>query len=189
MHPTRRPAPTSSGSKVQHMNRLSFFPRLGMSLCLALLVPTIALASEMKTEQRWNFTVDSAAEFEPIADQIRQDMQDGRYSHLEERDRLAVDTDLSRVTRLLIKRDENNSKLAKRDEVELINAQERINAILIDNEADRIVCKLEAKVGTRMKSKNCMSVRDWAMVNAAAERTMRDMRAGGGGLPRLRDDE
>src|SRR5690606_2046016 len=105
------------------------------------------------------------------------------------RDRLAVDTDLSRVTRLLIKRDENNSKLAKRDEVELINAQERINAILIDNEADRIVCKLEAKVGTRMKSKNCMSVRDWAMVNAAAERTMRDMRAGGGGLPRLRDDE
>ena len=167
------------------MNRFSFFQRLGMSLCLALLVPTIALASEMKTEQKWNFTVDSAAEFEPIADQIRQEMQDGRYSHLEERDRLAVDTDLSRVTRLLIKRDENRSKLAKRDEVELRNAQERINAILIDNEADRIVCKLEAKVGTRMKSKNCMSVRDWAMVNAAAERTMRDMRAAGGKLPDL----
>lgn len=67
--------------------------------------------------------------------------------------------------------------------MELVNAQERINAILIDNDAGRIICKLEAKVGTRMKTKQCLTVREWAMVDAAAERTKMDMHMGGGKLP------
>lgn len=170
------------------MKSRSFVQRLATTFALALLVPAIGLATETKAEKKWDFAIDSAAEFEPMAAEIRQEMQDGRYSHLAERDRLAVDTDLNRVNRLLNKRDEL-SKLAQRDQVELVNAQERINAILIDNDADRIICKLEAKVGTRMKSKNCLTVREWAMVNAAAERTMQDMRVGGGKVPQLKDDQ
>ena len=167
------------------MKLQTFTLPLIMAVVLTLLVPLTGHAAEKK----WEFAIDSAAEFEVQAVEIRKEMQDGRYSHLAERDRAAVDSDLNRVTRLLIKRDENNSKLAKRDEVELMNAQERINAILIDNDADRIICKLEAKVGTRMKSKNCLTVREWAMVQSAADRTARDMRHAGGGLPQLGHDQ
>jgi len=166
----------------------TFIQRLAAAIVLTLVVPSIGLASEMKTQKKWEFAVDSAAEFEPMAAEIRQEMEAGKYSHLAERDRLAVDTDLNRVNRLLTKRDEL-SKLSQRDQVELVNAQERINAILIDNDADRIICKLEAKVGTRMKTKNCLTVREWAMVNAAAERTMQDMRVGGGKVPQIEDNQ
>lgn len=162
------------------MKSQTFTQPLIMALALALLVPLTGYAAEKK----WEFAIDSVAEFDAQAIEIRKEMQDGRYSHLAERDRAAVDSDLNRVTRLLNKQEEL-SRLGKRDQVELMNAQERINAILIDNDADRIICKLEAKVGTRMKTKNCLTVREWAMVQSAADRTTRDMQHAGGRLPRL----
>lgn len=150
-----------------------------LAVALSLLVAFSAQAAEKK----WEFAIDSAAEFEAQAVEIRNEMRDGRYSHLTERDRAAVDSNLNRVTRLLNKRDEL-SQLSNRDQVELVNAQERINAVLTENDPDRIVCKLEAKVGTRMKTKNCLTVREWAVLNSAAERTARDIRHAGGALPR-----
>ena len=143
-------------------------------LALAMLAPVTGQAAE----EKWDFAIDSPAEFDEQAVEIRQEMADGRYSHLSERDQRAVESDLNRVSRLLAKNDDI-SRLNNRDQVELVNAQERINAILIDNEADRLVCKLESKVGTRMKTKRCLTVQEWAMVQGETDRAIHFMRGVG----------
>lgn len=160
-----------------------------MRLVTPVLITTFAFAALASTavqgaEKKWDFAIESAAQFEEQAVEIRQQIDAGQYPHVEDRDRAAVEADLNRVSRLLNKRDEL-SQLSHRDQVELMNAQERINAILIDNDADRVVCKLEAKVGTRMKTKNCLTVREWAMVQSAADRTARDIQRAGGKLPNM----
>lgn len=161
------------------MKLQTFTQPLIMAVVLTFLIPLTGHAAEKK----WEFAIDSAAEFEAQAVEIRKEMQDGRYSHLDERDRAAVDSDLNRVTRLLNKQDEL-SQLSNRDQVELVNAQERINAVLTDNDPDRIVCKLEARVGTRMKTKNCLTAREWAVLKSEADRTAQGILHAGGKLPR-----
>lgn len=159
------------------MKPASFIPCLTMLLMLAFLAPASA---HKKTDSQWEFSI-TVAEFEERADWIRQEMDDGQYSGVSPSDRKTVEGDLRRIIHLLKKHDDP-SRLSRTDQVRLVNAQERINAILTNNDADRLVCKLEASVGTRMKTKRCLTVQEWATVEAAAERMKQDMRLGGGSM-------
>ncbi len=159
--------------------KLDFSPRFFvMAVVLAVFVPTLGHAAEKK----WEFNIDSPEQFEEEAAQLRQSLAAGEYANLSDRDRRAIEADLNRLGRLLNKRGDL-ADLGDRDQIELMNAQERIHARLSGNNDDRMVCKLEAKTGTRMKTKRCLTVSEWAMVQAAADRVVQDIRAQGTRLP------
>lgn len=146
-------------------------------LALALAAPASA---HKKTDSQWEFSITAAA-FEARADWIRQEMDDGQYSGVSPSDRKTVEGDLRRIIHLLKKHDDP-SRLSRTDQVRLVNAQERINAILTGSDANRLVCKLEASVGTRMKTKRCLTMQEWATVEAASDRMKQDIRLGGGSM-------
>ena len=103
----------------------------------------------------WKVAVDTPQAFEAQAAQVRKEMGPrGQYGGISLNERTAVGTDLDQIDVLLRKRG-SATKLNDVDQVALMNAQERINAVLTRNEGNRLICTLEAHTGTNFKQKVC----------------------------------
>lgn|SRR5574337_192892 len=103
----------------------------------------------------WKVVVDTPRAFEAQAAQVRKEMGPrGQYGGISASDRAVVDADLDTIDALLRKRG-SAAKLSDSDQVALMNAQERINAVLTRNEGNRLICTLEARTGSNFKQKVC----------------------------------
>ncbi len=80
----------------------------------------------------------------------------GQYGNIGVSDRNAVEADLNRIAELLARKG-SASALSDGEQVDLANAQERINAVLTRNDGDRLVCTYERRSGSNFKYKNCMT--------------------------------
>ena len=73
------------------------------------------------------------------------------------------------------------------DEVKLLNAQGRIAAILRNQDKDRVVCKREARTGSRLAVTECMTVAERearaASAGEATEKVQRNVCIAGEGNP------
>ncbi len=99
--------------------------------------------------------VDTPQAFEAQAAQVRKEMgPHGKYGGISADERTAVNADLDKIDALLRKQSAT-AKLKDSEQVDLMNAQERINAVLTRNEGNRLVCTLEARTGTKFKDKVC----------------------------------
>ncbi|MCK9539801.1 hypothetical protein [Dokdonella sp.] len=127
-----------------------------LALCFALAMPAVVQAA---AQSGWKFAVDTPAEFEVQAAEVRKEMStDGRYGAISVDDRNAVEADLKRIDDLLESKGSVKA-LNDQEQVDLMNAQERINAVLTKNDGNRLICTMEQRTGTNFKKKVCQTAR------------------------------
>lgn len=96
----------------------------------------------------------------------------GRYSLISNADRNAVEASLDKIARLLEQRG-SVANLTDREQVVVNNAQEQANALLTDNDGDRLVCRYEKKTGTHFREKVCNTVSELARMRDDNQREFR----------------
>jgi hypothetical protein len=95
------------------------------------------------------------ASFENEAATVREGMQpDGVYGYMKPADKDRVDAGLERMHKLL-QDHSGQPDLSREDKVALLNAQEEVNAILLQNDNNRLVCERAAPTGSRIKVTTC----------------------------------
>lgn len=128
----------------------------GIAICGALAFPLVCSASTAKGAA-WNFAVNTPSEFAEQAAAVRKEMGDeGRYREVSAADRSMVEAELSKIEGLLQSKGSAN-KLNDSEQVELVNAQEHINALLTKNDGNRLICSQEKRTGSNFKIKTCMT--------------------------------
>lgn len=108
-------------------------------------------------ESAWIFKADTPAAFEEQAAKVREGMRgSGPYANISASDRHALEVDLDKIGELL-RRKGSASALSDGEQVDLVNAQERVNAILTHNDGDRLICTYERRSGSNFKYKTCLT--------------------------------
>ena len=129
---------------------------LGIAVCGALAFPHVCSASAAKGAA-WKFVVDTPEAFAVQAAMVRKDMgPDGRYREVSADERRVVEAELEKIEGLL-QRKGSATRLNDSEQVELVNAQEHINAVLTKKDGDRLICTMEPRTGTKFKMKTCMT--------------------------------
>jgi len=119
--------------------------------CAAFALPILAHA----VGPQWKVVTDTPQAFAKQAAEVRKEIgPKGEYGGMSGNERLAVDADLDKIAALLRKHG-SASKLNDSEQVDLMNAQERINAVLTRNEGNRLICTMESRLGTNFKHKVC----------------------------------
>lgn len=112
----------------------------------------------------------AAEEFETIANGIRIQMEPGgRYAHVPEIDRPAIEEQLNKIASLL-DGVEVIEELNHEDRVRLFNAQEKVNALLLQHDGERLVCEKTRVTGSHRPRTVCMT---WSERQAAREDAQR----------------
>ncbi|MBO9664623.1 hypothetical protein [Dokdonella sp.] len=129
-----------------------------LGLAVALIACGFASTAVAKRgEAAWTFKADTPAAFAEQATKVREGMRpSGPYAGISASDRRVVESELDKIGALL-ERKGSASALSDGEQVELANAQERVNAILTRNDGDRLVCTYERRSGSNFKYKNCMT--------------------------------
>jgi len=151
----------------------------GLVFCGLLAIPAVGSASSAKGAP-WKFAADTPVEFEAQAAEVRKEMgTDGKYGAISVADRTAVEGDLDKIKALLESRG-SAGKLEDREQVDLVNAQERINAVLTRNDGNRLVCVLETRSGTHFKEKVCQTAREREAIRRKSQQGFQDTLMKGG---------
>lgn len=118
-----------------------------------------ALPPEIKVKVAPATTPDA---FAAQAKEVRESMDPGgRYDDISHGDRQRVEADMAQITKLLQKRG-SADQLNEKEQTDLINAQEQANALLTENDGDRLICRYERKVGTHFREKTCQTASELA---------------------------
>lgn len=138
-------------------------------LGLAIAICGVSAGVATAASQPWKFSVDSLASFNTQADKVRKDMgENGRFGAISVSDRSAVESDLDKIAALLKRKGEGGT-LADKEQVDLLNAQESINAILTRNEGNRLICSYERRSGSNFKQKVCQTAREREATQRASQ--------------------
>lgn len=101
------------------------------------------------------------ADFVEQAEAVRDGMApDGPYAHVRPRQRAAIERDLEMMAGLLADH-ESARQMPPDDLVALYNAQERINAVLLQREQQRQKCERRRVVGSNIPQTVCESYGEW----------------------------
>jgi len=101
------------------------------------------------------------ADFEQQAQEVREGMQPGGpYEFVKPRKRSAIESDLDLMASMLAKHD-SAARMPPDDLVALYNAQERINATLMQREQKRQICERRRTLGSNIPKTVCESYGDW----------------------------
>jgi hypothetical protein len=93
--------------------------------------------------------------FETEAATVREGMHPGGvYGYIKPADKERVEAGLERMQKLLHDHS-GQPELSREDKVALLNAQEEVNAILLQNDNNRLVCERAAPTGSRIKVTTC----------------------------------
>lgn len=102
-------------------------------------------------------TASTSESFEKDAANLREAMRTGRFSLMTEGEKAGVARDLDEIGTLL-KAKGSTDRLSEVESVRLINAQERANAVLLQNDGDRLICEFRRPTGSNRKEKFCTTV-------------------------------
>jgi len=95
------------------------------------------------------------ADFDLQAAAVRDGMQaGGAYSYIREDDKQRVEQRLTEM-RQLLERHSADAQLPQADKVALLNAQEELNALLLQNDNNRLECEHGARTGSRIHVTTC----------------------------------
>ncbi len=98
------------------------------------------------------------SEFPSVVERIRAGMESGgRYQKVTSNDRQLVEQDLSKMNDIL-SGVQSIDELPTERKLDLINAQGRVNALLLANDDNRLICQKSQTIGTHMKKVNCATV-------------------------------
>ena len=130
---------------------------LGMILAFAaLLVPNIGTAARMPASAQI-VTAQTLEDFEYQAARIRAEMLPGkRYADLKRRDLNYVNELLDRI-HVVLEAHGPVARMAQEQQIELLNLQERVNAVLTGNESERLLCEWTRVAGSQRRQQICMT--------------------------------
>ena len=95
------------------------------------------------------------ADFERQASAVRDGMQPGGvYGYIRDDDKQRVEQRLADMQRLL-ERHAADAQLPPQDKIALLNAQEELNALLLQNDNNRLECEHGARTGSRIHVTTC----------------------------------
>ncbi len=104
----------------------------------------------------------NAEMFDAQAAHIRQEMEKGgRYEFIKERDRASVEEGLTFMHDLIAAKGSVGA-MREEDKIRLFNRQERVNALLTNNDRDRVICEKAYQPGSLFRTTTCVSVAEQA---------------------------
>lgn len=122
----------------------------------AFLVPAAVLAAGVPPAAQ-AFNADTLDDFAYQAERIRAQMIDGgRYADFPRRDLRYVEELLHRI-HVLLERSGPVSSMSQEQKIDLMNLQERTNAVLTRNEDNRLECEWTLITGTHRRQQLCMT--------------------------------
>lgn len=114
------------------------------------------------------------ASFVKEADQIRQGMKPGgHYEFIKEQDKQKVENRLDQMEKLL-QAHSGAADMNQQDKIQLVNAQEEVNAILKHNDSNRLVCESRAPVGSHIPVTTCKTYGQIESERSQTNATMRE---------------
>ncbi|HVJ61697.1 MAG TPA: hypothetical protein VM555_03195, partial [Tahibacter sp.] len=154
-----------------------------LALAFAAIAP-IAHAAKHAAERV--LTADSRAAFDDQALAIRRQMEPGgHYEFVSQAERTQVEQGLERVSTILARHDDPNA-FTDKDKLELVQAQENVNAILTQNDGRRVICERRAPTGSRLGKDFCRTFAEQERERRATQKDVRDRQrqpSGISGLP------
>ena len=125
-----------------------------------------------------HLTVATPDAFRAQADRVRASLgADGRHASATADERARLEALLMRIEARFEAR---GSALAfnEGDRLDVLNAQEEVNAILARNDGDRMICEFITRTGSHRRSKECLSVREREARRAAQQEALREIERG-----------
>jgi hypothetical protein len=93
--------------------------------------------------------------FQPVVDQVRTDMESGgRYEYIHKSEREDVNRFLDQMM-AMIRKAGTVAAMKEEEKVELFNTQEKINAILLHNDNNRMICSRAQEPGALFYITTC----------------------------------
>ena len=149
------------------MHRLQVF-----IVVLASVFCTAAFAKDKEAEPA--VKADTADKFAQTVEQIHKEMAPkGRYEYITPARKSELDSELGQMSALMQK---NGSVAAmpSEDRVKLFNAQEKVNAILTDNDSGRLICTKVAPVGSHIPVTKCRTYGEIASQRRTDQKFLQD---------------
>jgi hypothetical protein len=141
-------------------------------IALALLVPAACLADKAVEMPLVGQTLDA---FEREAATVRAGLQPGGvYEFMKDADRQRVAKRLDDM-RQLLQAHAGQVELSKDDRVALVNAQEEVNALLLHNDSNRLICERGAHTGSRIRVTTCQTYGEMMQREERDRRTLGDI--------------
>jgi hypothetical protein len=121
-------------------------------IAMAVTLPSFCLADQA-VEKR--LVAQTLGSFDQEATTVRQGMQPGGvYEYMKSADKSRVETGLDQMHKLL-QDHAAQAGLSPQDKVALLNAQEEVNAVLLHNDNNRLICEIAAPTRSRIRVKTC----------------------------------
>jgi hypothetical protein len=121
-------------------------------LAVTLLLPAVCLADKANERPVAGQTL---ATFERDAAAVREGMEPGgNYGYIRPEDKARVEKRLDDMQKLL---GEHPGALAPQDKMTLLNEQEELNALLLQNDNNRLICDRSAHTGSRIPTTTCQT--------------------------------
>jgi hypothetical protein len=129
------------------------FVFLALFLAGGVIGSSVAMASETKVDHV--LTAQTKESFEKQATGIRAQMATGgRYQFIKEDEKRTVEQRLSAIDGILTKH-LADGKLGAEEKLQIVNAQEEVNAILTQRDSKRLVCEHKAPTGSHRVQSTC----------------------------------
>lgn len=150
---------------------------LGAVLMAAVLVAGHAQAQEPDRIEL-EVTVSRPDDFRAQAERVRASLADGaRHAGATAEERARIEGLLARIEARFVARGRAEA-FSEGDRLDVLNAQEEINAILARNDGDRLVCEFVTRTGSHRRSKECLTVREREARRAAEQEALREIERG-----------
>ncbi len=126
-----------------------------LSIALLIALPICCSAGSKSAANEKPVVAQTLADFETQSTAVRDGMQPGGvYSYINEGDKRRVEDRLDQMHRLL-QEHSTQSELSQGDRIALFNSQEELNALLLQNDNNRLECESGAHTGSRIHVTSC----------------------------------
>lgn len=146
---------------------------LGFIAVVALMAASVPAFAARKSSTDDAVAATTSEAFAAQAAEVRKDMQTGgRYGNISAANRQKVDAQLDFIASLL-QRKGSVDALNDQEKVQLMNAQEQANSILVGYDDQQLVCEYRKIAGSNRKEKVCQTKREIAQAREEARDSYR----------------
>lgn len=126
-----------------------------LAFVLLVTVPAFCVADSKGTAKEKPVVAQTLADFEVQATAVREGMQPGGvYSYINDNDKRRVEERLDEMHQLL-QQHSTQAELSQPERIALFNSQENLNALLLQNDNNRLECENGAHTGSRIHVTTC----------------------------------
>lgn len=126
-----------------------------VTMLLLLVLPALCAADSKGTAKEKPVVAQTLADFEVQAAAVHEGMLPGGiYSYINDDDKRRVEQHLDQMHQLL-QQHATQTELSQSERIALFNSQEELNAVLLQNDNNRLECESGAHTGSRIHVTTC----------------------------------